>query len=185
MQHLLRLRLEQVEHLLQMTATVFQLKLMILVIAVAPGFRANNQIGSYNVTGSILGLPSTLNFSLQNGYWYVSPTGNDNNVDDCRNSLLPCATINHAIQHAVTEGTILLSTGTYNDTGDSVVTVSKSVTLSGGWNSTFTAQDGQSVIDGENLRRSVVVSSGVTASMDHFDLKRRKDCLWRWRWYFK
>jgi hypothetical protein len=101
------------------------------------------------------------------GPWYVAPGGSDSN--SCVSAGSSCATINGAIGKASSGDTIYVATGTYtSSTGDEVVPIDKSITLSGGWNSEFTAQSGMSTIDGQGARRSVTVSSGVTASIERF-----------------
>ncbi|MGB8982607.1 MAG: choice-of-anchor Q domain-containing protein [Anaerolineales bacterium] len=142
-------------------------------IALSPGFRANNQTGAYDVTGSILGSPATVSFSLQNAYWHVSPTGNDNSgSNNCQNPASPCATINHAIQQATAEAIVLLSAGTYNGTGgNSIVTVSKNITLYGGWDSTFTSQNGKTVIDGQKARPGLKINTGVVADISNLTIQ--------------
>ena len=100
------------------------------------------------------------------GLWYVSNTGNDN--DDCLSAITPCATINGAIGKAAAGDTINVATGTYTGSGNEVVLVDKDATLSGGWDNSFSTQNGASVIDGEFSRRGVTVSASITTAMEHF-----------------
>src|SRR5512137_1219085 len=76
------------------------------------------------------------------GPWYVAPGGNDSN--DCLGpgSTHACASINGALNKPgfVAGDTIRMTTATYTGTGDQVVLLDKNATLSGGWNSTFSAQ---------------------------------------------
>ena len=89
------------------------------------------------------------------GTWYVAPppTGSDSN--DCLTPSTPCATINGAIAKGASGDTIKVAMGTYvgMDNYPVVVSIDKSVSLSGGWDMGFTTQEGRSTIDGENLRR--------------------------------
>ncbi|MDR3576001.1 MAG: choice-of-anchor Q domain-containing protein [Anaerolineaceae bacterium] len=85
--------------------------------------------------------------------WYVSTSGNDGN--DCATPTSPCATINGALGKAAAGDTIEIGTGTYTGSGSEVVNVTQSVTLSGGWNATFSSQNGFSTIDGKNARAGI------------------------------
>jgi hypothetical protein len=100
------------------------------------------------------------------GSWYVTPTGDDNN--DCLSASTPCATINGAIGKAATGDIINVAIGSYTSTGTEVVLIDKDITLSGGWDPTFTTQSGMSTIDGEGIRRGIIVNSGMVASIEHF-----------------
>ena len=139
-------------------------------IATASTFTANSQLGSYDVNATASGLPGSVNFALANVAWYVSPSGDDSN--NCATSGTPCLTINGAIGKAVAGDTIKVAVGTYTGSGTEVVLVNKSVTLSGGWNASFTTQSGTSTIDGQNVYLGAFLDNGnVTASLDHFIVK--------------
>ena len=103
------------------------------------------------------------------GPWYVATTGNDNN--DCLGPTTPCATINGAIGKASAGDTINVAIGTYTGSGTEVVLIDKDITLSGGWDPTFTTQSGTSSIDGQESRRGVTVNSSLTAQMERFTLQ--------------
>jgi len=98
------------------------------------------------------------------GPWYVAPSGDDSN--DCLSPATPCDTINGAIGKASPGDTIYVAMGTYPGTGDEVVLLNKSVTLSGGWDAGFSTRSGTSIIDGEEARRGVTVESGVAAILE-------------------
>jgi hypothetical protein len=102
------------------------------------------------------------------GPWYVGPGGNDSNA--CTSPATRCATINGALNKAgfVAGDTIRVQTGTYTGSGDEVVLLNKNATLSGGWNSAFSTQNGMSTIDGQGARRGVMVNIGVTARVERF-----------------
>ncbi|MCI0477464.1 MAG: hypothetical protein L0Y55_14555, partial [Anaerolineales bacterium] len=93
------------------------------------------------------------------GIWYVAPPPAGNDSNDCATVTTPCATINAALNKPgfVAGDTVRVAVGTYTGTGDQVVLLNKSATLSGGWNSAFTAQTGMSTIDGERVRRGISV----------------------------
>ena len=98
--------------------------------------------------------------------WYVAPGGIDSN--SCMSSAASCATINGAIGKASSGDTVYVAKGTYIGNGDVVLLLNKSVTLSGGWDDTFTTQSGTSTIDGEGTRRGITVNSGVAAIVERF-----------------
>ena len=102
------------------------------------------------------------------GTWYVATTGNDLNT--CTSANAPCLTINGAIAKAVDGDTVKVAIGTYTGTGTEVVLLDKSVTLLGGWNATFTALNGVSIVDGQASRRGLLVS-GTTVSVDRFKVQ--------------
>jgi hypothetical protein len=97
--------------------------------------------------------------------WYVVTTGSD--LNSCSTTGSPCATINGAIGKAAAGSTIKVAIGTYMSTGTEVVSINKSITLSGGWNVNFTAQSGLSTIDGQGSRRGITIT-GTTVAIDHF-----------------
>jgi uncharacterized repeat protein (TIGR01451 family) len=108
---------------------------------------------------------------LAAGSWYVSPVGNDSN--DCLAPATPCATINAAIGKANLGDNIYVATGTYtgNPSDYQVVLIDKSVTLTGGWNSDFTVEDGMSTIDGAGVHRCMDVTRDVIATVERFVIK--------------
>jgi hypothetical protein len=101
----------------------------------------------------------------------VAPGGDDSN--DCLNPATPCATINGVLNKPgfVAGDTTLVAEGTYVGIGDEVVLLDKDVTLSGGWDGTFTTQSGISTIDGEDARRGMTVNSGVMAIVERFTVQ--------------
>jgi hypothetical protein len=101
----------------------------------------------------------------------VAPGGVDSNT--CTSVGTACATINGALAKVDCSGTIFVGTGTYLGTGnDPVVTITRSIALSGGWDAGFTNQNGTSTIDGEDARRGLVVGSGITAFVQRFTISR-------------
>jgi hypothetical protein len=101
------------------------------------------------------------------GLWYVASGGSDAN--DCQTTVTPCATINAAIGKAAPGDTINVATGTYTaNSGSEVVWITQSVTLLGGWDSSFTNQDGLSTVDGQSLRRGLTVTGTLDARVDRF-----------------
>ena len=94
------------------------------------------------------------------GLWYVTPGGSDANT--CTAPSTACATINGALNKPgfIAGDMIQVATGVYAGAGDQVVLLDKSATLSGGWDTGFTMQNGVSIIDGERARRGITVNSG-------------------------
>ena len=101
---------------------------------------------------------------------YVSTTGSDTGA--CTNSVAPCLTINYAIGQAVAGDAIYVASGTYTGTGAQVVDIHKSTTLTGGWDSAFSAQSGYSTLDGQNARRGVwIFGDSLTVHISHFAIQ--------------
>ncbi len=130
---------------------------------------SNGQHGAFVVTASVTGVSETLNYSLNEGLWYVKSSGNDSN--DCKSQENACATINGAVGKIIDKNNIvlvqkdLLSIGT----GTSVITIAKNLTLSGGWNTDFSSQTGYSIIDGQQARRGIYVNGG-TVTLERFEI---------------
>lgn len=95
-------------------------------------------------------LPTLMNpvqLARASGVWYVSPQGNDAN--SCATPAQACATVNRAIAQAAAADTVRVASGTYffyNQFQVTFVEISKNITLSGGWDSTFTLQSGDAVV---------------------------------------
>jgi Zn-dependent metalloprotease len=132
-------------------------------IATSSAFTVNQQPGNYIITSFLSGF-TPLEFHVENIKWSVSPSGDDSN--DCKSPASPCKTINGAINKVPQNSVIYVQEGVYQklvpDIYNSIVTVNKSVNLSGGWDSTFVIQSGYSIIDGENL----YMGMGVFPSLD-------------------
>ena len=104
------------------------------------------------------------------GPWYVAPTGSDGS--SCLSPGSPCATINGAIGKASSGDTIYVATGTYtSSSGVEVVLIDRSITLSGGWDSTFTTQTGTSTIDGGRARRGITINDSQSANIERFTIQ--------------
>lgn len=97
------------------------------------------------------------------GDTFVAPTGSDAN--DCVASATPCATLNAAIAKTSSGGTVFIAIGVYVGTGDSVVSIDRNVSLSGGWDAAFSAQTGMSTVDGQNARRGMLINNSQCPSV--------------------
>jgi hypothetical protein len=105
------------------------------------------------------------------GPCYVAPGGNDGGT--CTSVGTACATINGALAKVDCSGTIFVGTGTYQGTGnDPVVSITRSIALSGGWDAGFANQNGTSTIDGEDARQGLSLGSGITAFVQRFTISR-------------
>ena len=106
------------------------------------------------------------------GNWYVATIGND--LNDCVTPSTPCATINGAIEKAAGGDTIKVATAIYVGGDIEVVSIHKDITLSGGWNSSFTQQIGTSIIDGQGVRAGIAVYydwAPATAIIERFTIQ--------------
>ena len=87
----------------------------------------------------MLGVHPQINIALAQDLpgatWYVATTGSDAN--SCASANSPCGTINWALEKAAAGDIVKVATGTYTGSGHQVVYISKDITLSGGWNSSF------------------------------------------------
>jgi predicted outer membrane repeat protein len=99
--------------------------------------------------------------SILSATWYVANTGSDAN--SCQSANGPCGTISGAIGKATAGDLVKVARGTYMET----VSISKEITLSGGWNSAFSVQIGFSIIDGQNMRPGLAVYL-TDVSLDRF-----------------
>lgn len=85
----------------------------------------------------------------------------------------PCS-LQMALTRAADGDTIYVATGTYTGTGAAVITMTKSITLYGGWNgatSGTVVRDTESyptTLDGESARRGVYISGDITPTLDGF-----------------
>ncbi|MBI5962993.1 MAG: M4 family metallopeptidase, partial [Chloroflexi bacterium] len=95
-------------------------------------------------------------------YYVNISTGNDSN--SCTSIAAPCKHIQEAINKAASGDVINVAIGTYlfsTNGSPNVVIINKDITLSGGWNTSFTSQNGASTIDGANTKNGILVISGT------------------------
>ncbi|MFC1879165.1 choice-of-anchor Q domain-containing protein [Chloroflexota bacterium] len=108
------------------------------------------------------------------GPWYVQTDGDDGNTCLSPGPSNACATIQAAVDKASPGDMIYVAVGIYTGTGENVVFIGKAdLYLSGGWDSTFTSQEGYSIIDGQSTRRCIRIGEwgggGTgTTNIDHF-----------------
>jgi Zn-dependent metalloprotease len=141
--------------------------------ATATDYVANTELGGYSITAAT-GIGS-VEIAMMNVGWFVSPDGDDLNACDAKEA--PCKTLDGVILKMIPGEIILAAEGSYTNTtftswGNElprVATINKDLSLSGGWNAGFTAQNGYSTINGQFGRRGLVVNQNITATVSRFE----------------
>jgi parallel beta-helix repeat protein len=107
----------------------------------------------------------------QLGVTYYVDIATGNNSNSCTAPASPCKDIQETINKAGTGDIIRIASGVYvfstNPSPNVVIINGKDLTLSGGWNSTFTTQNGVSTIDGQNTNNGYLHISG-TVTIENF-----------------
>lgn len=104
-------------------------------------------------------------------YLFVSPAGSGN---ECTQAS-PCA-LQTALASAADGDAIYSAAGVYTGSGGAVVSLTKSITLYGGWNGTTTTppvRDPEAyptILHGEEVRRGVYISGSITPTLDGFTI---------------
>ncbi len=96
-------------------------------------------------------------------YYVNIATGDNSNT--CTSIAAPCKNIQETINKAFWGSIIYVASGRYvfsTNSRPSVIVNGKNLTLSGGWNSDFSAQTGASTIDGENVNNGILLAATVT-----------------------
>ncbi|HEY3232276.1 MAG TPA: hypothetical protein VGJ87_23795 [Roseiflexaceae bacterium] len=108
-------------------------------------------------------------------WWYVAPSGS--NLHDCLTPATARATITGVFEKPsfAAGDTVRMAVGTYTGTGPEVVRPTKSVTLSGGWDTVFAAQAGTSTIDGQDSRRGITIATPMTVTIDRVMIQHGAD----------
>jgi hypothetical protein len=111
------------------------------------------------------------------GNTYVSTLGNDNN--SCTTPAAPCATLQAAVDRAALGGTTFAAVGVYSAYVESlVVRLTKSITLSGGWNEDFTVQNGLSTINGSHTNQAVYTQGNIFVTITKFRMTNSRGGLY-------
>ena len=130
-------------------------------------------IGGLLLVGLLLLLEGTPQIARADpGERFVTTTGSGT---DCTPNQ-PCA-LQTALAQATDGEVIVVAEGTYTGTGEAVVTITKTVTLRGGWDGT--AAPGSlrlpgvyiTTLDGENARRVAYITGTVSPILDGFTLQ--------------
>jgi len=114
--------------------------------------------------------PATV--SADPGTLFASPSGSG----DC-SQFNPC-TLQTALDNAVGGDVIYLAAGTYTGTGGAVITLTKSITLYGGWDGTATTppvrdpENHRTVLDGEGQRRVIYILGNISPTIDGLVIAR-------------
>ena len=117
----------------------------------------------------------TVSISHTTGTRYVAPTGFDER-NNCTNEIAPCRTLQHAVGQASHQDEIRVAEGVYYGALNAaqVVEVNKSVILTGGYRADDYSQSdpsaNQTLLNGQGVRRVVLVSAGVTPTIQGFHL---------------
>jgi len=138
-------------------------------IATSSVFIANGINGTYLISAAAgVSTPAAFQMTNLTNHYVNMATGNDGN--SCTSVAAPCQRIQQAIDKAGSGVTIFVATGLYQIS--SPIVLSKSLTISGGWNSAFTTQTGSSIIDGQNSTRGISIGgSGITVVLDHLTVE--------------
>jgi hypothetical protein len=89
----------------------------------------------------------------------------------------PCG-LQTALAQSVNGDRLYVAAGTYTGAGAAVVTVTKSITLYGGWNGAATGPvvrdpvANRSILDGQGARRGVYVQGSIAFTLDGFTIQR-------------
>ena len=101
--------------------------------------------------------------------WYVHPDQKDEN--DCLSPITACQTIQAAADKADSRDIIRVAEGLYHGPAGQVIYVDKNLTFFGGWNADFSAQTGFSILDGETVRRGVIILDDLIVALDRFRIQ--------------
>jgi hypothetical protein len=101
--------------------------------------------------------------SATEGVLFVSPTGNDSN--SCLSVNAPCFTLQAAVNKALPGDHIKVGIGDY-PTISQMIPIEKSLTISGGWNSTFDLIVGKSTVTGNYGFPIFMIEVGVEVHIE-------------------
>ncbi len=129
---------------------------------------ANEEIGDYLIAASAPGVSNTSDFLVGNGFWMVSTEGSDAN--DCMTALTPCQSLNGVLSkpNLFSGDFIRLAAGEYLPVPPyyQTATVRGKVDISGGWDTTFTTQNGIS-----SIPQTLLVAGSGNAHVDRITIK--------------
>lgn len=107
------------------------------------------------------------------GDLFVSPAGSGSACSQAN----PCA-LQTALSIATDGDTLYIAQGTYTGSGGAVITLTKSITLYGGWNGSTTSPPVRdpdahpTTIDGEGARRGVYIAGNITPTLHGLRITR-------------
>jgi hypothetical protein len=123
-------------------------------------------VAALTTMAGLIAFPATA--QAANGTRYVSATGSDIAGGECSDAQRPCATVQHALNVATAGNAVLLAAGTYREAVATRSGVPSVLSVSGGWDSTFTTQSGTSTIDATG-RSSPIGTGEVLRLLDPDD----------------
>jgi len=129
-------------------------------------------VGGLLLIGLLLALDGTPHIARADpGALFVTPTGTGTACTTAQ----PC-TLQEAVAQAADGDTVFVAQGTYTGSGAAVITITKSITLYGGWSGTGTGalvlpDVYTATLDGENARRVVYITGTVSPILDGFTLR--------------
>lgn len=132
-------------------------------------------LGAALLLGALLSLTESPVALANPGLFFAAPWGGGS---DCTQAA-PCD-LSTALSKANDGATIILAQGTYTGTGGSVVTVTKSIAIYGGWDSAATgpvARDAKihvTTLDGEGARRVMQITGPVTVTLEGLSIANGK-----------
>ena len=103
---------------------------------------------------------------------YVTKGGYDGY--ECLTPATACGTINGALVRAAPGDTIKVTAEVFYGFGEGVVFIDKDITLSGGWDLTYTNPFGRTTLDGQGLRQGIEIVAAAHVSMDSFVVQNGK-----------
>ncbi|MGE5224345.1 MAG: right-handed parallel beta-helix repeat-containing protein [Omnitrophica WOR_2 bacterium] len=123
------------------------------------------------LTLALIGLlnSNTFNAQASPGIRYVAPDGNDGT--QCETIANRCRTVQHAVDAASPFDEIRVAMGTYKGTAGTMIHIEKTVILSGGWNSRFSARSPggyPTILDAQRNGRVIFISGYISPTIDGF-----------------
>lgn len=153
--------------------------------------QANMEVGWFEASAQLGTAQSEVRFALGNGTATVfcDPVNGVDWVSDkgirCNDPAKPCKTLDYAVQYSLRGELIFVAAGTYTSKIRyyervrpnrmelfTITYLDRSVTISGGWDPTFTQQTGRTVLDAQNKDKAIVIVGGMHAVLDRMDITR-------------
>ncbi|MBC7234051.1 MAG: right-handed parallel beta-helix repeat-containing protein [Chloroflexi bacterium] len=131
-------------------------------------------LASSLLVGSFLLLARTQTARADPGSLFVAPGGSGSSCSQAS----PCA-LQTALSMASDGDVIYLAAGVYTGTGAAVITITRSITLYGGWDGSMAQPVVRdpvryaSIMDGEGQRRGIYINSPITPTIDGCTIVRR------------
>jgi len=132
-------------------------------------------LGAVLLVGALLSLTKSPAALASPGLFFAAPWGAGS---DCTQAA-PCD-LSTALSNATDEATIILAQGTYTGTGGSVVTVTRSSAIYGGWDGAAigpVVRDAKihvTTLDGEGARRVMQITGPVTVTVEGLSIANGK-----------